>query len=52
MPLSASKVSDAEVKQRVAEAFQAKYAKQIDELWGEPVTVDDFDVLYRLSPRD
>ena len=50
--LSASKVSDADVKQRVAEAFQAKYAKQIDELWGEPVTVDDFDVLYRLTPSD
>ena len=29
-----------------------KNAKQIDELYGEPVTVDDFELLYRLTPRD
>ena len=49
--VSASKVSDAGERKRVAEAFQTKYAEPILELYGRPMTVDDFEVLYRLTPR-
>lgn len=47
----ASKVVDDAERERVGEAFQAKYASQIDELYGRPMTVDDFELLYRLTPR-
>lgn len=50
--VTATRVDDVSLKKRVAEAYQAKYAEQIDELYGEPVTVDDFELLYRLTPRD
>ena len=49
--LRASRVDDVSVKERVAEAYQAKYAEAIQELYGQPVAVDDFELLYRLTPR-
>ena len=48
----ASKVSDAGERKRVGEAFQMKYAEPILELYGRPMTVDNFEVLYRLTPRN
>lgn len=50
--VSASKVDDLSVKTLVAATYQAKYAEQIDELYGQPVTAEDFEVLYRLTPRN
>ncbi len=50
--LSASRVTDAAVKRRVAEAYQAKYPEGIDELYGRPLTADDLELLYRLTPRN
>ena len=49
--LSATKVTDASETERVAAAFQAKYAEAIMELYGEPTTIADFELLYRLTPR-
>lgn len=49
--VSATRVHDSSVKKRVAQAFQTKYADDINELYGQPVTADDFEVLYRLTPR-
>jgi len=34
----------------VGAAFQAKYAEQIMELYGQPMTSDDFELLFRLTP--
>lgn len=50
--VSATEVSDASERERVGAAFQSKYAESIDELYGRPMTVDDFELLYRLVPRN
>ena len=50
--VSATKVVDAAETKRVGEAFQAKYAESIQELYGRPMTEDDFELLYRLTSRD
>lgn len=48
----ATKVVDASETKRVGDAFQAKYAESIQELCGRPMTVDDFELLYRLTLRN
>ena len=51
-PLRASLVEDAEQRQRVFEAFMAKYDKGIRKLFGglEPAA-EHFEIFYRLAPR-
>jgi hypothetical protein len=48
----ATQVSDANETARVAAAYQAKYAEQMVELYGEVSPVEDFELLYRLTPRN
>lgn len=50
--LRASLVEDAEQRQRVFEAFMAKYDKGIRKLFGglEPAA-EHFEIFYRLAPR-
>ena len=43
---------DAGEKKRVAAVYQAKYAESIDEIYGHLLTADDFEFLYRLTPRN
>ncbi len=50
--LSATKVNDASEKKRAVAAYQAKYAEALDEIFGRPATVDDFELIYRLTPRN
>ena len=50
--LSATKVTDASDRQRVVASYQAKYGESLDEVFGRPVTVDDFELIYRLTPRN
>jgi hypothetical protein len=50
--VNATRVSDAGETKRVALAYQAKYAEPMIELYGEISTVDEFELLYRLTPRD
>ena len=49
--LSAATVSAAGEKTRVVAAYQAKYAEALDEIFGRPATVDDFELIYRLTAR-
>ncbi len=46
----AIQVEDPAETARVGAAFQAKYAEQIMELYGQPMTPDDFELLFRLTP--
>ena len=48
----ASLVKDLNEKKRVAQAYQAKYADPLFEYYGRATTVDDYDLFYRLTPRD
>ena len=48
----ATLVQDASEKKRVAQAYQAKYAEALYEYFGRVTTVDDYDLFYRLTPRD
>jgi len=48
----ATMVKDADEKERVAQAYQAKYADSLFEYYGRATTVDDYDLFYRLTPRD
>ena len=48
----ATRVSDASETKRAADAFQEKYAESIQELYGRPMTVDDFELLFRLTVRN
>ena len=50
--LSATKVNDASDKKRVVAAYQAKYSDSLNEIFGRPATVDDFELIYRLTPRN
>ena len=50
--LRATRVNDASEKKRVVAAYQAKYAESLDEIFGRPTTVDDFELIYRLTPRN
>ena len=49
--LRAATVTDAAEKGRVVAAYQAKYAEALKEIYGRPSTADDFELLYRLTPR-
>ena len=50
--LRASLVEDAEQRQRVFEAFMAKYDKGIRKIFGElEPAVEHFQIFYRLAPR-
>jgi hypothetical protein len=49
--LHATRVQDAAEQERVFRAYIAKYGKEIEELFGRPGTLEDFDLLYRLAPR-
>jgi hypothetical protein len=50
--VSATEVSDASEMERVGAAFQTKYADEINELYGRPMTTEDFELLFRLVARD
>lgn len=50
--LSATKVMDAVEKERVVAAYQAKYTADLEEMYGRPTTGEDFELFYRLEPRD
>jgi hypothetical protein len=47
----ATEVRNAREKERVVAAYQAKYAESLLEMYGRATTVDDFELLYRLTPR-
>ncbi|HIL80955.1 MAG TPA: DUF2255 family protein [Myxococcales bacterium] len=47
----ASPVTDPAEKARVVASYQAKYGSSLKAMYGRPTTVDDFDLLYRLTPR-
>jgi hypothetical protein len=49
--LQAGKVTDNAEKLRVVAGYQAKYGEDLDAIFGRPSTADDFELLYRLSPR-
>jgi hypothetical protein len=49
--LSAAEVDAAAEKKRVVAAYKEKYAEALDEIFGRSATVDDFELLYRLTPR-
>ena len=49
--VQAGRVKDPSLKKQVAAAYQAKYAESIEELYGQAVTADDLEFLYRLTPR-
>ena len=48
----ATLVEDAKEKERVAQAYQPKYADSLFEYFGRATTVDDYDLFYRLTPRN
>ena len=48
----ATQVSDADETERVAHAYQAKYGEAMVEIYGAVSTVDEFELLYRLTLRD
>jgi hypothetical protein len=50
--VKATRVTEASETERVAHAYQEKYAEGMIELYGEISPVDDFELLYRLTPRD
>ncbi len=50
--VSATRVTDPDETKRVAHAYQAKYAKEMVELYGEVSPVEDFEVLFRLARRN
>ena len=33
-------------------AYKAKYAESLDEIFGRPANVDDFELIYRLTSRN
>ena len=49
--LQAVTVTDSAEKQGVVSAYQAKYSEDLQEMYGRPTTVDDFELFYRLTPR-
>jgi len=49
--VSATKVKDSSERKRVAEAYQAKYAKAMVEIYGQVSPLEEFEFLYRLTPR-
>jgi hypothetical protein len=49
--LRAEKVSDRSELERVVAAYAAKYGEDLDAIFGRPATVDDFALVYRLTPR-
>lgn len=49
--LRAEKVRDRSELERVVAAYQAKYGEDLDAIFGRPATVDDFPLVYRLTPR-
>lgn len=49
--LRAEKVSDRTELEGVVEAYKTKYGEDLDAIFGRPATVDDFDLVYRLTPK-
>jgi hypothetical protein len=49
--LRAEKVSDRPELERVVATYAAKYGEDLDGIFGRPATVDDFALVYRLTPR-
>ena len=49
--LRAAVVEDRGELERVVAAYQAKYGADLDAIFGRPATVDDFQRVYRLTPR-
>jgi hypothetical protein len=47
--LRAVEVTDAAEKKQVFAAYHAKYADDLDAIYGRPATVEDFELIYRLS---
>jgi hypothetical protein len=50
-PLRAARVDDAAERERVYDAFMAKYGEELKEMYGRAPTIGDFELFYRLSPR-
>jgi hypothetical protein len=50
--LRAERVSDRKELESVAAAYSKKYHEHLDAIFGRPATVDDFSLVYRLTPRD
>ena len=49
--LRAAQVEDEAERARVVGAYLAKYGDELKEMFGRAATVEDFELLYRLSPR-
>jgi hypothetical protein len=48
----ATRVTEASETERVAHAYQEKYSEGMIEIYGEVSPIEDFELLFRLSPRD
>jgi hypothetical protein len=49
--LRAEKVEDRTELEGVVAAYALKYGEDLDAVFGRPATVDDFKLVYRLTPR-
>jgi hypothetical protein len=49
--LRAEKVSDPAEVERVVAAYAEKYGEDLEAIFGRPATVEDFSLIYRLTPR-
>lgn len=50
--LRAEKVSDPAETERVRAAYAEKYGQDLEAIFGRPATVEDFQLVYRLTARD